>query len=301
MKTALTIKIPVALAKHAVWQRHLVHKYETNRLIKALDTWLVLKAETASSLIQSWNKQKRHLLQICKCSESIFRSRLRLLADLQLLHYDRLDIRLASWEDLGKIFDIDIRTTFTIQYNIDDKQRVQDWLIATEILDNQQRQAHTVWSCVNENPQTKQMIADILVAAGADPALLKDSEYFLQQMRLVYQQSFVRSSATHAVIQQYRPDTNRSVRTMARAWKARSAQTVSYWKGILEKTGIAVISSLQIQSSNRVRNNDCHVVWLKKEKETLLCLCDQIAIIMPWIRFKDNTDNTDFLPLQCSQ
>ena len=62
----LTIHIPYDLAAYVVRQRSLVTKYETNCIIKALDTWLVLKSESRSSWLQNWNEQKQRLFSICK-------------------------------------------------------------------------------------------------------------------------------------------------------------------------------------------------------------------------------------------
>jgi hypothetical protein len=288
-----TIHIPFELARYATWQRKLVTHYETNAVIKALDTWLVLKAESTPSLIQDWNQQKHYLFSLCKCSESIFRHRLKVLQELNLLTFDRHNIWLCSWQQLGEILEIDINAKFTIQYNINDKQRVQDWIIATEIKDNQSRQAYKIMQNLGKNPALKQAVISAILQAGGDRSQINNVTYFLSWFKILYYNDFVRASAIHNVMIDIRPDTNRGVKGMAAAWNCKHQTTVSYWKHVLQKSGIIDIGKIQIQSMERVRNSECKVLWIDKQKQTLLCICDQITLLTPWTDLKDNTYNTD--------
>jgi hypothetical protein len=276
------ILIPFELAAFAVWQRSRVTAYETNAVIKALDTWLVLKHETRSGLLQQWNDQKHYLFTLCKCSESIFRERLKLLRSMKLVEFDRHNIRVCSWEDLSTALEIDISNKFELVYDIHNPQKLYQWIIATEIKYNQNKQDYKIIKKVNENPLKKQCFVSAMLLAGADPARLKDTGYFLSWLNILYREDFVKASAIHDLLIEIRPDHNRGVKTMADHWKAKSPMTVCYWKTVLKKAGIADISSLQIESIARVRNNQCKVLWLKKSFQTLLCLCDDISILEPW-------------------
>lgn len=282
-KTHIAIRIPYDLAAFATCQRKLVNKYETNQVIKALDTWLVLKHETCSSYIQQWNKQKQWLLSICKVSESIFRHRLRILQDLQLLKYDRNAIQVCSWEKLAARLSIDTNKCLTVNYCIDDKQRLQEWIIATEIEDNQHRQEYALLTKLNKNPDTYNAIFAAMIAAGADRNRLKNASYFLSYMRMLYQSSFIWGSEIHEELIQFRPDNNRGVRGMANAWCCKSPVTVSYWKKRMQESKIIDVAALQLESRKRARNRFCKVLWLQSSKQTLLCLCDQITILKPWL------------------
>ena len=302
MIDTLTIQIPYELARYIVGQRSLVTRYETNALIKALDTWLVLKAETKSSFIQGWNQQKQYLLSLCKVSESIFRARLKILQDLQLVQYNRNDIRVCSWDRLATQFEIDIQAKFTVQYSIHDKKRIQDWLIATEIKDRQNRQAYKILQKVNKNPEIEMAFIAAIIKAGGDRNRLSDPVYFINWLMILYRNDFIMGSDIHDLLVEIRPDTNRGVRTMANHWKCKSPTTISYWKRILQRSGIVDISKLQIESNDRMRNPLCKVLWLKEVKQTLLCFCDSITVLQPWLRvqslqtiFKDNTSNENFL------
>lgn len=303
----LQVKIPFELALHAVRQRKIVTHYETNTVIKALDSWLVLKAETESSLIQEWNDQKKHLFTICKCSETIFRERLKLLKQMQVIEYDSKIIRLCSWERLGELLNIDVDQKLTIQYNVHDKQRVQEWLIATEIKRNKSSQAYMILKNLNKNPEQMMIVRSAIVKAGADISRLNDTDYFLSRLLLLYQNDFIQASDIHDLLIKVRPDTNRGIRGISRTWinnpmleedqeaKAinRVRHTVCYWKKLMADKGIISVRKINVQSNTRARNPYCRVLWLdtdhirkiypgRRKKQTLLCMPDQIELLTPW-------------------
>lgn len=287
MDKTLTIKIPFELARYATAQRQLVTRYETNQVIRALDTWLILKAEAPGSFVQHWNKQKDHLLQLCKVSEAIFRHRLRILQDLKLLNFDRLHIRLCSWDQLAGILNIDINKKLTIQYSTNDKTKLYQWLIAAEIADNQNRQSYMILKQVNKIPELNMILTAALIKFGADRNRLNDGSYFLTMLKSLYLQDFIRATEIHDTLINIRPDTNRGVKKIAEAWKARHPMTATYWKKVLMDAGIIDVSKLQLQSQQRIRNKYCRVLWLPGPKETLLCLCDQITVLQPWAMQKN--------------
>lgn len=281
--TTIQLKIPTELARLCVWQRHLVNKYETNRSIKAVGTWLVLKSLSVPSLLQDWNKQKHYLLKACKCNETTFRSRIKLLAALNLLTYDKHNIRLASWHDAGKALEIDLTKRDTIQYNIHDKTQPHHWIAAIEIDDNQQRQAYSIVKKLNNNPKTLNAIQHAAIKAGADQEAIKTTSGLLTWLSVLYLEDFKTASDIHDLLIELRPDLNRSVRGIGDAWKAKHITTVSYWKKIMKKSGVIDVGKMQVQSDERCRNKYCRVKWLPGAKQTLLPLCDQITILRPWL------------------
>lgn len=279
----LTISIPVELARLAVTQRTVRTKYQVNDFIRYMDTWLVLKAITRSGYIQDWNKQKAEILQLCKCSETIFRLRLRWLAKKNFLCLEGKSIRISAYDTVAKILNIDLNKKFVIHYDSTSKQRVQEWLIATEINDNQQRQDYMILKRVNKNPHYNMQLTAAMIKDGADINQLGNADYFLNRMKSLYLADFVEASDIHELLIDVRPDNNRGVKGIKKAWNTKAAQTVSYWKKILSSVGIIDISKLQIQSCERVRNKHCKILWSKKDGETVLVLTDQITVLQPWL------------------
>jgi hypothetical protein len=265
-----------------------VHKYETNQVIKALGTWLCLKHETSAGIIQQWNEQKERLLQLCKCSDSIFRHRLQLLEEMKLISFSKIErkrdtINICSWHQLAKVLDIDIKQKFIIKYNIHDKQKLHEWIIATEIKDNQNRQDFSIIRKLRVNAESKMIIDAELLRHGADNKRLNEPEYYLARLRMLYINDFFQLSEAHNELLEIRPDNNRSVRGIANAWNAKHAMTASYWKKILSKSRIIDVAKCQVKSQERARNKHCKVLWIKQDKQTLLCMCDQVNILQPWL------------------
>lgn len=279
----IVIQLPIELCRHVVAQRKLVNKYHTNRHIKAIGQWLLLKHLSRPSWLQDWNTQKATLLQVCKCNEQTFRANLKLLQQMKLLKFDRHSIRLCSWDELSMQLEIDTKEKFEIHYDVNDKKRVHEWLIATEIMDNQNRQAYSIIKKLNKNPAQKLMIIHAMIAAGADRTQVMNPGYILSWLRILYINDFYRASEIHDLLIELRPDTNRSCKGIARSWNALNATTASYWKKVLASSGIIDIAKMNILSTDRVRNPYCAVKWIKEAKQTLLPLCDQITVLTPWL------------------
>lgn len=285
----LQISIPYEMARFAVSQRILVSKYETNQVIRALDTWLILKHETTSGILRKWNRQKTQLLKLCKCSETILRHRLQILNELKLITRYKVEckndsIKICSWEQLGSALEIDTKERLIIQYNTNDKQTIHQWLIATEIEDNKRRQDYSIARKLRVNAEAKMLLDAALIKAGADCSKLNDLQYYLMWMRILYSSDFNRLSEAHNELIEIRPDNNRSVKGIANSWNCKHPVTISYWKKILQRNKIINVDKIQIESAERARNPYCKVLWLKKSKQTLLCLCDQITLLKPWDR-----------------
>jgi len=289
----LTIKIPFELASFAVSQRQKKTVYDTNQVIKALGTWLVLKAEAPGGLIQDWNQQKKFLFFLCKCSEAIFRHRLQILKSMKLVSHCQKNLLLTSWDKANDILGIDCTKKYTIQYDLHNKQKVDQWIIATDIKHNQSRQAYMIFKKLTKIPGAKEIIDRQLLKHGADVARLDDADYYLSMMRALYIDDFIQVTDSHNEIINVRPFTDRGVRTMAAAWTAKHPTTISYWKKILQQAGIADITKWKIESTTRTRNEFCHVKWMDTKKmrklcpalvqqQTILYMADTIFIMEPW-------------------
>jgi hypothetical protein len=214
---------------------------------------------------------------------------LQLLKKLKLVSFTSINrkndtIKLCSWEQLEQILDIDIAEQLTFQYNINDEQKIYQWIIAAEIQENKNRQDAAVIRKLNKNPECYTAVFSALIKYGADAKKLNNASYFLSMMKSFYFYDFVQVSDIHDILIEFRPDNNRGVRTMADHWKAKNPQLVSYWKSVLQKSKIIDITKVQIESQERARNKHCKVLWLTLEKQTMLCLCDQIEILKPVIQ-----------------
>jgi hypothetical protein len=234
----LSLKIPVALASLASAERHLVDKYQTNRFLKNITFFLILKAESPLGCIHDYEKQIDHLSFITQCERQTFRKRLAWCISEQLLEIKGSDIRLVSWKKVGERYMFALEAYKTIQYNPHEQKNIHLHLLAVEIEDNKNRQTYMIQQKLKKNPALTQVIKNTLHQYGADESKLNDFNYMLNAMRQLYKRSFEAEPEIHAMLNNVRPDVNRGVKGIAKAWDCKSMQTVSYWKKRLAEAGI---------------------------------------------------------------
>lgn len=282
MNSYRKIRIPFALARYAVWQRNTVNKYQTNRVIRALDAWLVLKHETRSGLIRDYATQLQYLCKVCKVSPTVLRSRLKMLADMKAVTIENGNLLICSWKQLARILQTSFKLCYDVQYNLDDpKQKLHLWIAAVEIADNQHHQELTLKRKLHDNPAARLKLLESAVAAGADPARLNEWPYFLVWLQSMYLKTHLRASHVHDLLISHRPELNRSVYGIARAWCAKSAQTASYWKGKMYAAGVVHIGKLTVRSEQRARNKYVNEKWNPRDQQTFFTFCDNILLLDP--------------------
>ncbi|GEM_PF-5855389 len=286
MKNKQAIKIPVGLAEYVVRQRFVVNTYETNKIIRAVDTWLCLKSVTTTGHILRYDTQLQYLLQLCKISRASFYSRLHYLQTEKLITWNKKNKRIAicSWETLAKYFDLDKQTTFiTIQYDITDNRRIYQFLSAIEIDANQLAQRKALQNRINKNPELKNTLISLMLNYGAEADRINDAVYFQQTLWQMQVESFKRGTGTdtYEALHALHADVNRSThRAFKRSRNYKSAQSVSYEKKCLEKAGIISIEKIEVVSRVRARKEkDYRVRWLKHKKQTIWFLPDQVKTI----------------------
>lgn len=296
MPEALTIKIPYELATYAVWQRSLVNKNHSNKFIKAIGTWCVLKAISRAPL-QNFTQQRQILAALCQRSDSAFRSDINFLIKQKFIKKETGSLVLLSWQALADSLDLNFTTKKIFVYEKASKQPIAQWIIATDIEANQHKQAYMILKRLNKNPEKKRNFINAMIKEGDDAARLStDNKYFISCLKSLYLSDFVQASEIHEDLIQVRPDTNRGVRGIATAWGHKNYKvhptTISYWKKKMQQSGIIDVSKLSIESRDRVRNKSCHVIWLNTRRirrqfpgrakmQTMLQMCDQITVLQP--------------------
>lgn len=224
----------------ATAERHLVDKYQTNKFIKQITFFLILKAETPFSFIQNYAKQIDYLSFITQCERQTFKKRLAWLVSEKLatIENEGRDIRLCSWKEVSVLYYCNVDSFKLIQYNPYEQKNIHLQLLAVEIEDNKNRQTYMVKTKLEKNPALTQVIKNTLCQYGADEKKLNDFNYLLNGMRQLYKRSFEQEPEIFAMLNNVRPDTNRGVKGIAKAWDCKSPQTVSYWKKRLAEAGI---------------------------------------------------------------
>jgi hypothetical protein len=278
--TILTLKIPIRIAGAVLAMREKVNTYETNRHVKNITSFLILKAVTPYGVFRNYKYQLGYFASICQCSKQTILKRIMWMQEQQLLQIEGADIRLNGWKQVVSLYHVNLDEFKTIQYDTQAHKKIYLHLFATEIIENKERQAYMIKEKLKKNPALKQVIESAMLQHGADEKKLNNFAYLLNGMKLLFKRSFIAEPEFHATILRVRPDCNRSVKGIARAWCFKSAQSVSYYKAQMQAVEIVKVhKGERITSQTRARNEAAHTVWNKLKKQTVLCLVDGIEVI----------------------
>lgn len=276
----LSVKVPVALAEHALAMRKKRNVYETNGFIKNIAAWLILKAATPYGLFKNYKEQIDYLASITQCERQTFKKRVAWFIEQGLATVTAGNLQLVSFKDACALYYCGHKKTQTILYEPSTDKNFYLRLFAIEITDNKEKQRYMIETKLKRNLALKQTIQVTMLKHGADQSRIEDFRYIHNGMQKLYRNSFKQEPELHALLNKVRPDCNRSIRGIARAWDFKSLSLVSYYKRKFQDAGIAVVTKGErIESRTRSRNNDCNVIWNQRKKQTVLCLVDAIIIL----------------------
>lgn len=284
------IPVLVGIAAHAVSQRALVNKYETNRFIRYVALFHLLKAISPGvGIIQNWRSQQPLICTFLGISERTLWSLLKLLCDKQLAVVDK-DIKLVSWKEAAHIFEIPYQGTTTINYNPfknAGKQDFQYLLRGMEVQNNQVKQLETLLYKLDQNLSAKNELFVEMVRRGADlQRLQKEPLYLVQQLLQLYVNAFKEGTAICLYIMTYRADLNRGVKGIQKDHCYKSMQSVAYMKRRMREWGVIEVEKKRVESKVRTRlyvpegegKRDGYK-WNGITKRTIWFLCDQIKFL----------------------
>lgn len=278
--TILQLKIPVKLAAHVIALREKRNVYETNRHIKNIMCYIILKAVAPQGVIHNYKKQFGYLAQVCQCSKQTIAKRIAWLEDQQLLINEGNDICLTGWKQAASLYELNLKEFKTVFYDYTTDKNIFLRLFAAEIETNKEQQAYMVKTKLKRNLALKLRVQAEMLRHGAKQDRLNDLDYLHNGMRLLYINSFKVEPEFHSLLCHVRPDCNRGVKGMATAWSFKNRQLVSYYKRKLADSEIAVVTKGErITSQCRARNEFSHTIWNKTKKQTVLSLVDSIVII----------------------
>lgn len=282
----VTIGLPEAL----VMRRELRNTYETNRDIKTVSAWLLLKALTQSNQLKAWRKQKDYVLTWLQMSERTFYCylaemiRLGLVESVDAAH----NIFLVSYEKAAAALDVPYSGQYLVPYNPlsnEGKQTFQYILRAEEFRKEQERQLDALHYHLNNNPTLRNTLHTLLVQRGADAQrLFKDGRYFQERLLQLQLQCFREGSEILDLVFERRADINRGVTSIQKAHSYKAKTSVSYMKKRMWELKIITVDKKKAESEKRSRlyipdgngtKRDGYK-WVGRTGRTVLFLTDQI-------------------------
>jgi len=290
------VSVPEELVNYALTETKVCGQYLTTRkkgnrthpYMKVLGLYLLLKAESpGSGLIQNYVKQIPALCANFSLSRRSFYYLLGALERMKLITKEDGNLRIASWQQLGKTLNISTKGKTKIQFNYDGKQKIHWWFAALDIKGNQETQQYMIWKKVNKHSEAKNELLTAMRKRGFDDSKINNPEYFSGRLFELYVEDFRTGTEVHDILIHIRSDTNRSVKKLAYDWCI-SSQLTSYWKKKMRQQQIIDVVKMQVVSewtrgTNECHKNKfCHVIWNDKLKERVWFLCDQISVLMPW-------------------
>ncbi len=293
---SIRVQIPENLVRYVMEETRYCGKYvkkrktgyRTHHLTRVIGFYLLLKAESpGAGWINDYTKQIPTLSANFNISERSFFIYIKQMEEMQLAFREGNKIRIAGWDQLGKIFQINTHRKQTIQFNYDHTQKIHWWFAALEIKFNQESQTNAVIKKVNKNSNVEGILLEAMLKRGFEISRIKDPEYYVGRLFRLFLEDFETGTEVHDILISIRSDVNRRCETIAASW-AMSPQLVSYWKKQMIKQKIIDVSKLTVMSKwtqetkECHKNKFCHVIWNGRAKERVWFLCDQITVLMPW-------------------
>lgn len=291
------VYIPVELVNYVLTETKVCGRYLTKRkegnkthpMMKIMGLFLLLKAESpGSSLIQNYTKQIPTLCASFSLSRRTFYYHIGALERLKLITKDSDgNLRIASWQQLGKQLDINTNRKTKIKFNYGSKQQIHWWFAALDVQENQALQSYMIQKKLSKNSEAKNSLITAMVNRGFDLDRVDDPQYFAARLFSLYIEDFRTGTEVHDLLIHIRTDVNRSVGKLAYDWCI-SPQLTSYWKKrmrgqmIIDVAKLKVVSQWSRETNDCHKNPYCHVIWNDKLKERVWFLCDQISVLMPW-------------------
>jgi hypothetical protein len=234
------IRFPFGLAKALVDQRKLVLKYETNRVVKAYDTFTCLKSTNICGVISNYTDQLPELTAICKISRTAFYNRIQDCIKLKLITKRGTQLHLTSWTKACEMFDVVNTGVFhNINYNLSDtKQTIQHIIAAIALKEKEQIIQLQVAKKLNANPDVKEAY-DVYMKHF----LKSETEFCPAALFNAQRKSYSEGapSVLYEALHKINPDCNRTVKSIQKDFGMKSHRSATYLKRNLAKRGLLTI------------------------------------------------------------
>ena len=245
----IEVKIPKEWIKVALKGRTLVKKYETNKAIKLLGYFTLLKTITSTGVLHNCyeKKQKYLLADLLKLSRNGVINAINDLSKLGLASVNNGNLVLISWEKASDIISADPGDYVYFKYDLNNKAKINEYILALDIKLNKESQLKAVESKLKANPDYKEAI---------DAAIMEEEIDYNYLSKLLQEQINNYSSGTiKTELFKVRADLNRAVMTLKKDWSFRGVQSIAYWKRKLNEVGLITvqkINSIISTANNRI-------------------------------------------------
>jgi hypothetical protein len=246
--------------------------YYTNRVIKPLCTYFLLKALTPSGVIRDYTKIP--LLDYLKVSKATFYSHLKQLESLKLVKRTGDSLRLTSYDRMAEMFDLVPQSSNItyITYNCTVKFH---YLVYGSILHNSQKEIkRVVENKIKCNPELvdhyKRVLSVTTSATEFQKALLQKQ---ISDFKTKQPEDLRENFETELI----NADLQITARNIRKRFGFKSYKSVAFLKSMLKRLRIAEINKRSIVSAHRCRKPRQYVEYNRETKVTTWRLPDEIV------------------------
>lgn len=277
----MLVKVHTDLLNFAVQGRNLVNRYKTNRTVKVVAFYALLKTVTTTGVIHNYTEQPE-LRKLTKYSRNGFKDLVKDLVETGLATITCNNLKLTSWQAAVETIGQQYTPEFTyIDYNTENNTKLYYYFLPAEIAAKKAKQEQIAIQRLKENSTLKQA-TDSLISKlyKIDPSILTDQQY-LDAVYQIQVQQFTSGTLTGEVMK-FNPDCNRSASKLKQDWKFDSTLSITYWKRKLQKLGLIVVENvgkLIGQKSSRLREYGLQDRWCNVAKRPIWYRVDRIAVV----------------------
>lgn len=273
----LPVKVHVDLLVNIVQFRTQNKHYQTNKLIKNLSFFYVLKSLTTSGIIKDYAKRLPELTTLLNCVNSTFYAHLKACKKMGLIAVNKGALILAGYSAVGECFDQLSTPLITIKYN-PTKDKFHHLLEAAYIATLQKKQSDQFHAKVNRSPELVELYETTI-------SIVKGSKKFAEPLHKYQVHAFIHGHKNYYELMAYNPDFQLSARKLRQEFNFKSNKSVAYLKKKLAAKGLLTVEKREYTSKVKSRLKHAYVTYNNKKQQTVWKLPDALVIAPSRILF----------------
>jgi predicted transcriptional regulator len=258
----LLIKVPTYWIDAVLRKRVTVNDYQTNRYIKHIGVFCLLKTVSSTGILHNWSSQS-NLRELCKLSRNSFKSSVNQLNELGLIKIVGKDLKLSGWKEASQIIiQDDHDNEFThFEYDLINDAKIHHYFYALNIKLNQDTQRKSFENRLKFNPHIKRDLIDSICMTFNlnESQVTKMTIDEFMECAYQLQNKLFCGGTLRVEIFKLNPDTNRNLSAIKNDWNFKSTKSISYYKRRLMSFGLTQtekIGQLLSSTKNRIRQVD---------------------------------------------
>lgn len=256
----LIVPVHQDLLKQFCQSRELNTRYQTNKLIKLVSAYYVLKSLSSSGILKDYARNMYTLCSHLNCTEPTLR---RILKGCQKLGYLRVtagSIRLISFAEFTQLFDSTTSSMVRIRYNC----QVHKFhsLVETVYMQLQEQERARVFEKrLQALPELLRELKGLVIA--------DNKGNYRKSLELIQLQAFKYGHEKKEAIFALNPFTTCNSKTLRKMFNFKSEQSVAYLKAKLQAQKLARISAQRVLSQERQRLSNRYMDWDQRTQQTI--------------------------------